>query len=309
VDETTLSNGADISWNGFTDIDQSQFVDYLIKLKKRDTEESIETPYTFSTTDTFYSITNMVTLMDYEVFVSVNTIDFGQSEWSEALYFTTTDMSYSELAEMDNLINTVTNIYEYYNTTIDTIYLDITDTVSDLNSRLAAVQTIIDSCVVVDESSIATDITILEARLTAEECDGSVWFDAYRYNNFLNGGTVDYEYIRPSTISAMNISAGIFTAPKDGTYSVQFNARSNAEQTTITIVKNSNEYLASSYDGDNGNKRNFMTQTIVDLAVGDTVHVESDQKINGAYAMSIHFTGELLTCPVELSMSGRATNV
>lgn len=35
VDETTLSNGADISWNGFTDIDQSQFVDYLIKLKKR----------------------------------------------------------------------------------------------------------------------------------------------------------------------------------------------------------------------------------------------------------------------------------
>ena len=37
---------------------------------------------------------------------------------------------------------------------------------------------------------------------------------------------MDYEYIRPSTISAMNISAGIFTAPKDGTYSVQFNARS-----------------------------------------------------------------------------------
>ena len=27
------------------------------------------------------------------------------------------------------------------------------------------------------------------------------------------------------------------------------------------------------------------------------VHVESDQKINGAYAMALHFTGELLTCP------------
>ena len=49
----------------------------------------------------------MVTLMDYEVFVSVNSIDFGQSEWSEALYFTTTDLSYSELAEIDNLIDTV----------------------------------------------------------------------------------------------------------------------------------------------------------------------------------------------------------
>jgi len=35
VDEATLSDGADISWNSFTDIDQSQFVEYLIKLKKR----------------------------------------------------------------------------------------------------------------------------------------------------------------------------------------------------------------------------------------------------------------------------------
>ena len=35
VDEATLSDVADISWNGFTDIDQSQFVEYLIKLKKR----------------------------------------------------------------------------------------------------------------------------------------------------------------------------------------------------------------------------------------------------------------------------------
>ena len=57
----------------------------------------------------------MVTLMDYEVFVSVNTIDFGQSEWSEALYFTTTDMSYSELAEMDNLINTVVRFMHCFN--------------------------------------------------------------------------------------------------------------------------------------------------------------------------------------------------
>ena len=80
----------------------------------RDTEASNETPYTFSTSDTFYSVTNMVTLMDYEVFVSVNTIDFGQSEWSEALYFTTTDMSYSELAEIDNLLDTVVRFMNYF---------------------------------------------------------------------------------------------------------------------------------------------------------------------------------------------------
>ena len=42
----------------------------------------------------------------------------------------------------------------------------------------------------------------------------------------MNGGTVDYEYIRPSTMSAMDISTGIFTATKAGTYSLQFNGRS-----------------------------------------------------------------------------------
>merc|ERR1712129_174234 len=82
--------------------------------------------------------------------------------------------------------------------------------------------------------------------------------------------TVDYEYIRPSTMSDMDISTGIFTAPVAGTSSFQFNGVSNGVQTTITIVKNSNDYLASSYDGGTGTKRSFMTQTIVDLAVGDT---------------------------------------
>ena len=57
----------------------------------------------------------MVTLTDYEVFVSVNTIDFGQSEWSEALYFTTTENSYSELTEMNNLIDTVVRFMHYFN--------------------------------------------------------------------------------------------------------------------------------------------------------------------------------------------------
>ena len=79
----------------------------------RDTEESNETPYTFSTTDTSYTITNMVSLMDYEVFVSVDTVNFGQSEWSEALYFTTTDMSYSEVIEMENLIETVVRFIHF----------------------------------------------------------------------------------------------------------------------------------------------------------------------------------------------------
>ena len=57
----------------------------------------------------------MVTSMDYEVFVSVNTIDFGQSEWSEALYFTTTEYSNSVLTEMNNLIDTVVRLMHYFN--------------------------------------------------------------------------------------------------------------------------------------------------------------------------------------------------
>ena len=41
--------------------------------------------------------------------------------------------------------------------------------------------------------------------------------------------------------------------------------------TTITIVKNSNKYLASTYDGDAAYKTTKMANTIVELTVGDTV--------------------------------------
>ena len=63
----------------------------------------------------------------------------------------------------------------------------------------------------------------------------------------------------------------------------------------MTIVKNSNEYLASSYDGDAGNKRSFMTQTIVDLAVGDTVSFcYFSCFLHNMYHSVVHITSEFM---------------
>ena len=44
VDDTSIdAEGATISWNEYTDLEQSDFNQYLIKLKKRNTEEDVET--------------------------------------------------------------------------------------------------------------------------------------------------------------------------------------------------------------------------------------------------------------------------
>ena len=44
VDDTSIdAEGATISWNDYTDLEQSDFNQYLIKLKKRNTEEDVET--------------------------------------------------------------------------------------------------------------------------------------------------------------------------------------------------------------------------------------------------------------------------
>ena len=44
VDDTSIdAEGATISWNDYTDLEQIDFNQYLIKLKKRNTEEDVET--------------------------------------------------------------------------------------------------------------------------------------------------------------------------------------------------------------------------------------------------------------------------
>ena len=101
------SNTATIEWNTYTNLDQSQFNQYIIKLKKRYTEENFETPLILLTSSSSYDLTNLEVAMDYEVWVKVDTIDFGQSEWSESLYFSTPATSNSEDDDIQDLIDEI----------------------------------------------------------------------------------------------------------------------------------------------------------------------------------------------------------
>ena len=49
--------------------------------------------------------------MDYEVWVSVNTIDYGQSDWSESLYFKTTELTASDVNELTQLESDVVRFF------------------------------------------------------------------------------------------------------------------------------------------------------------------------------------------------------
>ena len=105
------SNTATIKWNTYTNLDQSQFNQYIIKLKKRYTEENFETPLILLTTSSSYDLTDLEVAMDYEVWVKVDTIDFGQSEWSESLYFTTPATSNSEDVDIQQLIDEIVRFF------------------------------------------------------------------------------------------------------------------------------------------------------------------------------------------------------
>ena len=107
------SNAATIQWNTYTNLDQSQFNKYIIKLKKRYTEENFETPLIILTTSSSYDLTNLEVAMDYEVWVKVDTIDFGQSEWSESLYFSTPATSDSEDTYIQQLIDEIVRFYVF----------------------------------------------------------------------------------------------------------------------------------------------------------------------------------------------------
>ena len=105
------SNTATIEWNTYTNLDQSQFNQYIIKLKKRYTEENFETPLILLTTSSSYDLTDLEVAMDYEVWVKVDTIDFGESEWSESLYFSTPATSESVDANIQQLIDEIVRFY------------------------------------------------------------------------------------------------------------------------------------------------------------------------------------------------------
>ena len=82
---------------------------FLPKLKKRSTDEDVETPKVFYSSVNSYDISGIESATEYEVWVGVDGNNYGKSEWSESVYFETT-ASASDDATIEAYITTIVRL-------------------------------------------------------------------------------------------------------------------------------------------------------------------------------------------------------
>ena len=102
VHETTYDT-ASVSWNDYTNMDENQFEKYSIQVKKRYTTTNAETPMYITSLKSQRNISGLEASMDYEISVLVNSVDFGNSEWSAPIMIKMKDLTESDQIEVQNL--------------------------------------------------------------------------------------------------------------------------------------------------------------------------------------------------------------
>jgi hypothetical protein len=202
--------------------------------------------------------------MDYEVWVKVDTIDFGQSEWSESLYFSTPATSDSEDTDIQQLIDEIEDMYLYYDQAITAIENRTAEekdyvfsTFEDLYDNQIK---IIENVDTTKSNELEADLQSLESRLQSEELDGSVWFHTTRTSNMDVLDTTEYDgdYYKivnydgsydsdtdSDTFHTDLVSNGVFTCPLSGTYEFHFmglssSGGSNFDEVKVLIMAKSN---------------------------------------------------------------------
>ena len=94
-----------IQWDKYQNLGPSQFVAYHLKIKKK--LSSGISPIIKSSSKNSYEVTGLESATLYDVQVSVSTVDFGESEYTEATSFKTSSLSDSDKSEVDKLVDTV----------------------------------------------------------------------------------------------------------------------------------------------------------------------------------------------------------
>ena len=107
-------DSASISWNDFVNLNQSQFKQYVIQVKKRYTTVEAETPRTFSSLVSNYDIIGLESALDYEISVLMETMDFGQSNWSDSIMMKTLSLTDSDPSDVDQLKIQVVRIIIFF---------------------------------------------------------------------------------------------------------------------------------------------------------------------------------------------------
>ena len=94
-----------LKWDKYQNLGPSQFVEYRLKIQKK--LSNAESPVIKTSSKTSYEVTGLESATLYDVQVSVKTVDFGESEYTEATSFKTSSLSDSDKSEVDKLVDTV----------------------------------------------------------------------------------------------------------------------------------------------------------------------------------------------------------
>ena len=94
---------ASISWNDYTNMDENQFKEYSIQVKKRFTTTDADTPMYITSLKSQKTISGLEESTDYEISVFVHSVDFGSSEWSVPIMIKMKDPSGSAQSEIETL--------------------------------------------------------------------------------------------------------------------------------------------------------------------------------------------------------------
>ena len=92
-----------MKWEKSKNLDETQFVEYLLKItKKPSTAES--KPIVTSSSTTSYEVTGLESETLYDVQVCVRSVDNGESEYTEGIEFKTNDSGKSKLEKLEDTV-------------------------------------------------------------------------------------------------------------------------------------------------------------------------------------------------------------
>ena len=94
-----------LSWDKDLNLDAKQFAEYQLKITKK--LSAVESPLFKSSSTTSYDVKGLETATLYNIQVRVRTVDFGYSEYTEAITVKTDALSDSSKSEVDKLEDTV----------------------------------------------------------------------------------------------------------------------------------------------------------------------------------------------------------
>ena len=102
-----------LEWDKYQNLDEKQFVEYLLKITK--SSSIAESPIIKSSSTSSYEVTGLESATLYDVQVSVRSVDFGDSEHTEGITFKTNALSDSDKSEVEKLEDTVVCVSIFFN--------------------------------------------------------------------------------------------------------------------------------------------------------------------------------------------------